>query len=309
MKTDRIIFFGTPEFAVPCLEILLKNKKNIVLVVTQPDQPAGRGKKLTSPPVKKYCDENGIKCFQPKSIKNSKFINQIKELQPNLLIVVAYGKIFPSELLNVVPLSINVHASILPRWRGASPISQAIYHRDEETGVSIMKLVEELDAGPVMNVKKIKIESDDDTSSLTQKLAVVGANALIESLNEIEMDQQKFIEQDQNEVTYAPILTVENAKIVWNRQAIEIQHHIRAFSPLPGAYTFDGSERIKIFKSMVMDEKTNETPGTLRKQKKHLSVACADQWLNLLEVQRPGKNKQGIVDFLNGYSREKMKWS
>jgi len=309
MKTERIIFFGTPEFAVPCLEALKKNGKNVVMVVTQPDQPAGRGKKLTSPPIKKFCDEHGMMFIQPKSIKKPDFIDQIKALKPDLFIVVAYGKIFPNSLLELVNLSINVHASILPRWRGASPISQSIFHGDEFTGVSIMKLVEELDAGPVMHVKKIKIDSEDDTASLTLKLSHIGADGLIEALDMLNKDQFEFMEQDESQVTYAPVLKVEDAQIQWSNKAVNIQQHIRAYSPSPGAYTFDGVERIKIFKSKLSDETTDQKPGTLRRQKKRLSVACGDFWLDLLEAQRPGKNKQGIVDFLNGYSPERKNWN
>ncbi|MCC7459906.1 MAG: methionyl-tRNA formyltransferase [Proteobacteria bacterium] len=309
MKTSRIVFFGTPQFAVPCLDILVRNKKNIVMVVTQPDQPAGRGKKLTAPPIKKYCDENNIACIQPKSIKSEKFYKIMKEFNADLSIVVAYGRIFPNSLLDLVPLSINVHASILPRWRGASPISQSIYHQDEETGVSIMRVVEELDAGPVMMIKKISIDQNDDTESLTGKLSSLGAQALFESVELIEAGKAEFKEQDENQVTFAPILEVTDALIHWDENASKIQHHIRAYAPSPGAYTSDGVERIKIYKSVVSDEKSNEVPGTLRREKKKLSVACRDQWLDLIEVQRPGKNRQGIVDFLNGYSQERKQWN
>lgn len=306
---SRIVFFGTPEFAVPCLDILIKNKKNVVMVVTQPDQPAGRGKKLTSPPVKKYCDENAILCIQPKSIKSEKFFQTMKDFNANLSIIVAYGKIFPNSLLNLVPLSINVHASILPRWRGASPIAQSIYHQDAETGVSIMKVVEQLDAGPVMLIKKTPIDQNDDTESLTKKLSFIGAQALLDSVELIESGKHIFQEQDESLVTIAPILEVADAQIHWNDAATKIQHHIRAYAPAPGAHTSDGVERIKIYKSIVAEETTSEVPGTLRRQKKRLSVACADQWLDVLELQRPGKNRQGVVDFLNGYSSERTQWS
>lgn len=308
MTDQRIVFFGTPEFAVPCLEILTKNKKNICMVVTQPDQQAGRGKKLTSPPIKTFCDEQKLTCIQPKSIKGEKFFNQMKELKPDLFIIVAYGKLFPKGLLDLVPLSINVHASILPRWRGASPISQSIFHGDPETGVSIMKVVEELDAGPVMLIKKIPIDQQDDTASLTQKLSKIGAEALLEAVEKIEKNDVEFIEQNSKHSTYAPMLNVFDAQIQWGKRAVDLQQHIRAFSPSPGAYTFDGVERIKIYKSTLTGESTSEAPGTLRRQKKRLSVSCGDQWLDLVELQRPGKNRQGIVDFLNGYSSERKLW-
>ncbi|MEZ4846420.1 MAG: methionyl-tRNA formyltransferase [Bdellovibrionota bacterium] len=306
---NRIVFFGTPEFAVPCLDILVRNKKNVVLTVTQPDQPAGRGKKLTAPPIKKYCEQHGLSYIQPKSIKNEKFHRTIQDLDPSLSIVVAYGRIFPNSLLEIVPLSINVHASILPRWRGASPIAQSIYHQDAETGVSIMKVVEQLDAGPVMMLKKIPIDESDDTEMLTQKLSVLGAEALLEAVNLIEAGKQHFVEQDESLVTIAPILEVEDARIDWSQSAGKIQHHIRAYAPSPGAYTSDGIDRIKIYKSCVVNEKTEEKPGTLRRQKKRLSVACGDGWLDLLEVQRPGKNRQNVVDFLNGYPQERTRWN
>lgn len=309
MKINRIVFFGTPEFAVPCLEILTQHQKNVTLVVTQPDKPAGRGKKMTSPPIKIFCDENNIPCIQPKTIKSEKFLKQMKELKADLFVVVAFGRIFPNALLDVAPLSLNVHASLLPRWRGASPISQSILHRDVETGVSIMKVVEELDAGPVMLKKSILIEEDDDTEILTTKLSLLGSKTLLESIEMLERDEAKFVEQDDKHATFAPILEVEDARIDWNRTAEEIQHHIRAYAPSPGAHTFDGVERIKIYKSRVILDGPIGKPGTVTREKKRLKVDCVDGSLDLIELQRPGKKKQGVIDFLNGYPLERKLWS
>ncbi len=308
MKTDRIVFFGTPEFAVPCLDALQKNKQNIVLAVTQPDQPAGRGKKLTAPPIKQYCDANGIPCIQPKTITSEKFLQQMRELNPDLFIIVAFGRIFPQSLLDIAPLSLNVHASLLPKWRGASPISQSILHGDAEAGVSIMQLVQELDAGPYMLQKSVHSDENDDTLSLTIKLSNLGAQALLESIGQLNRDQYKFIEQDASQSTYAPMLTVEDAHIDWNRPAIEINRHIRAYAPSPGAHTSDGIDRIKIFKSKI-SEVSGKTPGELVREKKKLTIICGKGSLELLELQRPGKNKQPIVDFLNGYPMERKQWN
>lgn len=172
-----------------------------------------------------------------------------------------------------------------------------------------MKVVEELDAGPVMMIKKTLIDPNDDTESLTKKLSLIGAEALLESVELIESGKYSFQEQDEHLVTIAPMLEVSDAQIHWNDPAKKIQHHIRAYAPAPGSHTSDGIERIKIYKSAVTDESTAEAPGTLRRQKKRLSVACADAWLDVLELQRPGKNRQGIVDFLNGYSSERTKWN
>ncbi len=308
MNVNRIIFFGTPEFAVPALDALVKNKKNVLLVVTQPDQPFGRGKKIKSPPVKQYCDEQGIACIQPDSIKTESFFQEIQNQKPDLMIVAAYGRIFPVELLNQGALVINIHASLLPRWRGASPISQAILHGDQKTGIAIMKLVKKLDAGPVMLQKSLNIDENDDTESLTQKLSKLGGDCLLESLNKLEKDDYEFVLQDEANVTYAPMLEVQDAQIHWNKPAVEIQRHIRAYSPSPGAFTSDGYERIKIFRSQLTNESTAESSGKISRQKKQLRVSCGDQWLDILEVQRPDKKRQGIVDFLNGYPQERNQW-
>lgn len=308
MNVNRIIFFGTPEFAVPALDALVKNKKNVTLVVTQPDQPFGRGKKIKSPPIQQYCNEHGIACIQPGSIKTESFFQEIQNQKPDLMIVAAYGRIFPVELLNQGALVINIHASLLPRWRGASPISQAILHGDSKTGISIMKLVKKLDAGPVMLQKSLIIDESDDTESLTQKLSKLGGECLLESLGKLEKEDYEFVPQNEANVTYAPLLEVEDAHIHWSKTATEIQRHIRAYSPNPGAFTFDGHERIKIFRSQLTNESTTESSGKIFRQKKQLRVSCGDQWLDILEVQRPDKKRQGIVDFLNGYPQERNQW-
>lgn len=309
IKTSRIIFFGTPDFAVPSLQALIENGYEVPLVVTQPDKPTGRGKKMASPPIKVYCDQQNLHCIQPKRVKNNEFVEALRSQNADLFVVAAFGRLLSQKILDLVPLTLNVHASILPRWRGASPIAQSILHGDSETGVSMMKIVQELDAGPVMLQKKIPIDSMDDTEQLTQKLSQVGGQALIESLQLLNHGKADFVEQDSKKATFAPMLNVEDAKIDWNANAINIQRHIRAYSPNPGAHTFDGTERIKIFKSRVLSENAFGKPGTLSRKKKQLMINCKDHMLEILEVQRPGKTRQGIVDFLNGYSPEQTQWT
>ena len=308
MQVERIIFFGTPDFAVPALRELHQNYK-VVQVITQPDQPAGRGKKLKSPPVKIYCDENKILYSQPPTIKGESFLREMHDLKPDVMIVAAYGKIFPQSLLSHFPMVLNIHASLLPRWRGASPISQSILTGDHETGISIMKIVKELDAGPVMLQKSIDIEDDDDTDTLTKKLSELGSESLMEALDDIKNDRFEFVEQNEKEVTFAPMLAVEDAKLNWENRACHIQRHIRAYAPMPGAFTYDSSERIKIFRSRLTNQEAREKPGSIVRQKKQLFVACGDEWIEILEVQRQAKNRQGITDFLNGYPMERMKWN
>lgn len=308
MNVDRIIFFGTPDFAIPALDALIQKGHNVVLVVTQPDKKAGRGKKLTAPPIKTFCEQNKIPYIQPKSIKTKNFRKQLEKYQGDLYVVAAYGRLFTSLFLSKSPLMLNVHASLLPRWRGASPISRSILFGDEKTGVSIMKIVPELDAGPYMVQKQVQIEKDDDTASLTTKLANLGGVALLEALEKIQSNQYEWTIQDETKATFAPILRVEDAKIDWNRNADEIQHHIRSYSPSPGAYTFDGKERIKIFKSDITRDVSSEAPGTFDRQKKKLRVSCSDMWLEIIELQREGKSRQGIIDFLNGYPMERKQW-
>lgn len=309
MNVDRIIFFGTPDFATPALEAIVQSGRNVVLVVTQPDKKAGRGKKLTAPPVKVFCDQNKIPYIQPRSIKTKEFRKGLKKYKADLYIVAAYGKIFTSTFLKKSPLLLNIHASLLPRWRGASPISRSILFGDTKTGVSIMKIVPELDAGPYMVQKQVVIEEDDDTASLTEKLANLGAAALLEALKKIEDNQYEWIAQDETKATFAPMLSVADAKINWNLPAENIHHHIRAYSPSPGAFTFDGQDRVKIYKSKLTHDPTNQPPGTFDRQKKQLRISCSDEWLEILEVQRPAKNRQSIVDFLNGYPMERKKWT
>lgn len=308
MNVDRIIFFGTPDFATPALEAIVQSGRNVVLVVTQPDKQAGRGKKLTAPPIKVFCEQNKIPYIQPRSIKTKEFRKGLKKYNADLYIVAAYGKIFTSTFIDRSPLLLNIHASLLPRWRGASPISRSILFGDQKTGVSIMKIVPELDAGPYMVQKQLLIEEDDDTASLTTKLANLGGVALLEALKQIEANQYEWVVQDESKATFAPMLKVEDAKINWNLPAENIHHHIRAFSPSPGAFTFDQVDRIKIYKSKLTQSPTEQPPGTFDRQKKQLRVSCSDDWLEILEVQRPAKNRQNIVDFLNGYPMERKQW-
>lgn len=308
MKINRIVYFGTPDFAVTPLQTLIQHQKTISLVVTQPDKPTGRGKKMASPAVKVFCDQNKIECIQPTSVKTPEFLDLLKKQNADLFVVAAFGRILPQKIMDTA-LTLNIHASLLPRWRGASPIAQSILHGDSFAGVSIMKIVKELDAGPFMLQKKIPIDQSDDTETLTQKLSAVGSDALMEAIELLESGKAEFIDQDQRQVTFAPLLDVEAAQIDWKKTAKEIQQHIRAYGPNPGAYTSDGVERIKIFKSTLTLEKTDQEPGTLLRKKKQLLVSANDHWLDILEVQRPGKKKQGIVDFLNGYSMERTTWA
>ncbi len=300
--TSNIVFFGTPLFSERSLKAILNSGRHVSLVVTQPDRPHGRGLTICSPPLKKFCLENNLAIEQPRRLKTQEFVNKIFLTQSKLFVVVAYGRILPATLLQIPQMTLNVHASLLPRWRGAAPIARSILSGDTSTGISIMKLVEELDAGDILLQMQTPIGPDETTGELTEKLAQLGARALIESLDLIDSGDVAFTAQDPHKVTHAPPLATEESRIDWNRSSQEIHNMVRAFNPSPGAYTSDEKWRVKIFRTARTDEPTlGEIPGTLRIQKSRLSVVTKDKWLEILEVQREGKERQLIPSFLCGY--------
>ncbi len=254
----KIIFFGSDDFALVNLERLLKSGHEVVACVTQPDRPRGRGLNVVASPIKERALEHKIVCFQPEDLKDNIFLLQVKSFKADLFVVVAYGKILPQEVLALPYLcAMNVHGSLLPKYRGAAPIHWAVIHGDEETGVSIIKMNAALDAGDIFAQAKIKIEKNDTSATLRQKMAVLGADLLVNTINTLEKNTYTLMAQDRSKVTLAPKLTKELGHIDWTNSATAIHNLARGLLPWPGAYTFFEGKQLKILETEVLVE----TPG------------------------------------------------
>lgn len=304
----NIVFMGTPQFSVPILEALIKNETtNVMAVVTQPDRKVGRKKKLTAPPVKELALKYDIEVLQPEKMNGSKEMEAIITMQPDLIITAAYGQMLPEKLLMAPTYkSINVHASLLPKYRGAAPIHYAIWNGDENTGVTIMYMTKKMDAGDIISQRAIKINNDDDTGLLFEKLSIVGKELLMDTLPNIFNNTISPITQDEDLVTYSPMISREQEKLNWNKTAGELHNKIRAFRPFPGTYTILDGSRFKVWESEVVQMSTDKEPGEFVKvDKDSLSVACGGQSvLSLLTVQPAGKPKMDITSYLSGSNVE-----
>ncbi len=253
MRPLRILFMGTPDFAVPTLQALLDGPDTIVGAVCQPDRKKGRGKKLQPPPIKVLAQEKGLPVLQPTSIRTDAFLDEIKALQLDLIVVAAYGKILPGKLLNLPPLgTINVHGSLLPKYRGAAPIQWALINGEQETGVTIMQMDVGMDTGDILLPAKLPITDDDTTGTLFEKIAMLGGKALLEAIGLLKEDKLPPIKQDESLATEAPMLTKEQGHIDWNRPARELHCLIRGLDPWPSAYGFLGDRRFRFFKPQVV---------------------------------------------------------
>ncbi len=304
----RVVFMGTPDFAVPILQALIEEAIDVVLVVTQPDRPVGRKQRLTPPPVKRFAQKHEIPVFQPERIKED--YETILEYSPDLIITAAYGQILPKALLDAPPLgSINVHASLLPELRGGAPIHYAILEGKKETGITIMYMEEKLDAGDMIAQAKLPIERTDHVGILHDKLADLGATLLIETLPAIFSKTNERIPQDEKKATFAPNITRELEKIDWNRRAEEVYNHIRGLHPWPVAYTKLEGERIKVWWGEPTDVRYEGEPGeVVAIDEESITVVCGDQkGLRLLEIQPAGKKRMKVSEFLRGHSNKIQK--
>jgi len=301
---ERIIFMGTPDFAVPSLKALVGKGFQIPLVVTQPDRPAGRGRKLTPPPVKVVAENLGLQVVQPEKIKdNEEFKRLIETINPDLIVVVAYGKILPSWLLNLPRYGcINLHASLLPEYRGASPIQSALLDGKTQTGVTVMKITEELDAGDILSQKVVPIDRSDNAQTLHDKLANVGAELLVETLPLYIEGKITPIPQDDSKATYCTRITKEMGKIDWKEPAEKIFNKIRAFTPWPSAYTSFNGKHLKIVWAEPIDCQVNASPGTVLKADKELVVATGKGCLKVEKLKPEGRKEMSAEEFLRGYS-------
>lgn len=298
----NIVFAGTPEFALPTLEALYESGHNISLVITQKDKPKGRGKKMQATPVKEKALELGLEVYQPDSINSLESIEKLKKIAPDCIVVIAFGQMLKSEVLNLPKYScINVHASLLPKYRGAAPINWAIINGETETGITIMKMDEGIDTGPILNMKSIPIEDIDNSISIHDKLSVIGGKILIETLDTLEKGEIKETLQEDSLSTYASILTKDMGKINWNSSGKKIINLIRGLKPWPSAYTMYNGENIKIHKAKRMAKFEEGSSGTVvHVSDKGIFVNCEDECIVIEELQFPGKRKMHISEYLRG---------
>jgi methionyl-tRNA formyltransferase len=300
MSRPRIVFMGTPEFSVASLAACF-DIGEVVAVVTQPDKPKGRGNAIAISPVKALALERGVPVLQPQKLKTPPFSEELRELAPDVCVVTAYGKILPKDVLEVPPQgSINVHASLLPRFRGAAPIQWAIAHGDTETGVTLMRMDVGMDTGPVIAMKRLPIGPEETSASLHEKLARLGGDILRESLPAYLRGELKPQPQPTEGVVMAPIINKEDGLLDFTRSAVELERRLRAFTPWPGAFTGLHGARLKVHRARVGTGKG--TPGTvLTAGPGGLEVACGEGSLVLLDVQLEGKRVMTAAEFLSGH--------
>lgn len=300
----NVIFMGTPEFAVNSLDSIIKAGHNVLAVVVQPDKPKGRGMKLIYPPVKEYAISKGIPVFQPDSIKNNEeFINVLKNLNPDIIVVVAYGKMLPKTILELPKLGcVNVHASLLPKYRGAAPIQWAIINGEKVTGITTIYMDEGLDTGDIIISESIGIDENDNAQDLHNKLAILGGEILIRTLDLIEKGIAPRTKQI-GEVSYAPMLKKEDGWIDWSKSAEQIRNLVRGLNPWPGAYTFLHNKLLKIWQVEIINSDESFLPGVIVKADliNGLVVSTGKNHLKILELQAEGGKRMSAEQYLIGH--------
>ena len=295
--SQKIVFMGTPEFSVPTLESLVNSDHKILAVYSQPASKANRGQKVIPSSVEIFAKENSLNIRTPAKLDTDEEYNFLKNLKPDIVIVIAYGSIIPKRFLSLAKHGfVNAHASLLPKWRGAAPIQRSIMNLDSETGISIMKIVEELDAGPVMHQDKIKISENVDGLTLSKVLSKLGAKSIIDAIMKIEKGEAKFHEQNHNQATYAKKILKAEGEIQWNESAKKILAKINGLNPNPGAWFQYKRERYKVWKAKIVNE--NDDFGKTIDDK--LTIACNEQAIKILEIQKEGKSRQLTDQFLLG---------
>ncbi len=297
----RIIFMGTPDFAVPCLESLIDAGHNVAAVFTQPDKPVGRKQILTPSPVKACAVSHNIKVYQPEKIKNSNALEIINSINPDVIIVVAYGKILPKEILNAAKFGcINVHASLLPKYRGAAPIQWSILNGDEETGVCVMQMDEGIDTGDILLVRKTPIDINETSAELFDRLSQIGADALIDALKLVEKGEVCPTPQPKGDFGYAKMIDRSLCPIDWSKSALDVHNKVRGLQTWPVAITTLNGMNLKIHKT-VLSNADASTPGTVVENNKRLVVSCGDgKCVEILELQLDGKKRMNTKSFLLG---------
>lgn len=298
-----IIFMGTPGFAVPALQALVQNGYDVALVVTRPDRPKGRGRQLAAPPVKVKAAELNLEIVQPAMLKDERFIDQIRHIQPDFLVVIAFGHILAEKILQVPKFgAINIHASLLPKYRGPAPIQWAIIHGERQTGVTTMLMDKGLDTGDILLARAEPVFADDTSADLQNRLALRGADLLIQTLEGYASNKIKLIPQDHSQATYTRLLKKEDGHIEWQKTAEQLHCFIRGMTPWPGAFTYHNQNRLKVLKAALVLENVSEPAGTiLAGFSNELRVATGKDALSILEIQGPSGKHLAIADFLRGY--------
>ena len=295
----RIIFFGTPLFAVPSLKALLNSGHEVLAVVTQPDKQSGRGRHMTACPVKQEAQKTGLMILQPQKVKEAAFAEKLKPLNPDCIVVAAYGQILPPEIIHLPRYGcINVHASLLPKYRGAAPISRAIINGDDTTGITTMLMDEGMDTGPTLLQTEIEIEEGDTAGSLSDKLSRLGAEILIKTLTGLEQEAIKPVPQS-GDASYAFMLKKTDGLILWSKPARELCNFIRGMNPWPGAYSFLNGKRVKILKAAALDG-SGASGLVIKAAQNELTVGAGEGLVSILEVQPEGKPAMSISAFLQG---------
>ena len=304
----NIVYMGTPDFAVPALKSLLNEGYNISAVVTQPDRPKGRGRSLTCSPVKEISLEHNLKIFQPENVNEQGFIDELNAMEPDLFIVAAFGQILHQSVLSIPGYgAVNIHASLLPKYRGAAPIQWAILDNEPVTGITIMKMAKGLDKGPVLLMEEVPIKDNETAGQLFDRLAEISGDVVLRFLKESAGKKPVEVPQDDSKASYASKITKEMAEIDWSHDALRIASLIRAMDPQPGATTNLGEKKIKLFSPMVTDnEATHERPGkVITDDNNRFIIETGKGKIDIGEIQLPGKKRISVSDFLRGYKIEK----
>ena len=297
----KLIFMGSADFSIPSLEKLYSSKHQVAAIVTVQDKEKGRGQKISFSPVKEFALRNNIPLIQPENLKDNLFIQQLKQFNADLYVVVAF-RILPREVFTIPPKgSFNLHASLLPKYRGAAPIQWALIKGETETGVTTFALEEKVDTGNIYLQEKSKIEEEDNFETLHDKLSELGADVVLKTVDMIESGNYQLKGQDSSLATPAPKITPETGKIDWNKPAKEIHNLVRGLSPAPCAYFYHDSKKIKLYKTKVI-EKEKPTPGKIFESKKNLFIECGKDKLEILELQLEGRKRMSTEEFLRGYS-------
>lgn len=304
----KVIFMGTPDFAVPTLKGLI-NEYGVEAVLTQPDRPRGRGNKVTPSPIKEVATAYNISVLQPENLRKERdIIDQIKEIKPDIIVVVAYGQILPKEVLDIPKFGcINVHASLLPKYRGAAPYQWAVINGEETTGVTTMYMAEGLDTGDMILKSEIPIEDKDTAGTIHDKLSVIGAKVLLDTLKLIEQNQAPREKQDDSRSTYAPMLKKKDGLIDWNKSSEDIYNLIRGLNPWPSAYTYLDGKILKVWEANISENKYEGLPGQIIDiEDDQLLVKTGDGILLLKEIQLQGRKRMPVKEFLKGYEVNTM---